>query len=277
MAEAKQAKDWSKVLNISGRILELVPTHGAALSAKKKADRINAQDDLPKTLIALAEDAEDAKRSKMALRYYQWAIEESKEPNEAVLSKIKELKSSIGKSKVKSKTVVFVGPPSSGKTVMLGSFLYFLQRSKESDVQDIDTDDSSAQLRSTLLRNFTLGQFPESTAALAKGSDQQIPEIRINIEPRQTSKTLPSIELTLLDVAGEHFRAFDATKDAKVDPRVQNYLRSDPEDLIFVLVIPASSHGDKREQVDLEMLPHRFWLFPQPKGQYQELRTPFVI
>ena len=36
MAEAKQAKDWSKVLNISGRILELVPTHGAALSAKRK-------------------------------------------------------------------------------------------------------------------------------------------------------------------------------------------------------------------------------------------------
>ena len=266
MAEAKQAKDWSKVLNISGRILELVPTHGAALSAKKKADRINAQDDLPKTLIALAEDAEDAKRSKMALRYYQWAIEESKEPNEAVLSKIKELKSSIGKSKVKSKTVVFVGPPSSGKTVMLGSFLYFLQRSKESDVQDIDTDDSSAQLRSTLLRNFTLGQFPESTAALAKGSDQQIPEIRINIEPRQTSKTLPSIELTLLDVAGEHFRAFDATKDAKVDPRVQNYLRSDPEDLIFVLVIPASSHGDKREQVDLEMLLTDFGFFLSRKG-----------
>ena len=89
-----------------------------------------------------------------------------------------------------------------------------------------------------------MGEFPESTAALAKDSDQQIPEIRINIEPHQTSKTLPAIELTLLDVAGEHFRAFDATKDAKLDPRVQNYLRSDPDDLIFVLVIPANSHGD---------------------------------
>ena len=60
-----------------------------------------------------------------------------------------------------------------------------------------------------------MGEFPESTAALAKDSDQQIPEIRINIEPHQTSKTLPAIELTLLDVAGEHFRAFDATKDCQ--------------------------------------------------------------
>ena len=266
MGEAKEAKNWTEVLNKAGRILGLVPTHKAALSAKKKAERIIAQDDLPKTLIALAEDAEDAKRFKMALRYYQWAIEESNEPNDGALAKIKELKSSIGKSKVKSKTVVFVGPPSSGKTVMLGSFLYFLQTRKESDVQDIDTDNSSAQLRSTLLRNFTLGEFPESTAALAKGSDQQIPEIRIRVEPRQTSKTLPSIELTLLDVAGEHFRAFDATKDGKLDPRVQNYLRSDPEDLIFVLVIPASSHGEKREQVDLEMLLTDFGFFLSRKG-----------
>ncbi len=266
MAAAKESKNWAEVLNKADRILGLVPTHKAALSAKKKAERITAQDDFPKTLIALAEDAEDAKRPKMALRYYQWAFEESREPNDALLKKIEELKSSVRRSKTKSKTVVFVGPPSSGKTVMLGSFLYFLQTRRESDVQDVDTDDSSARLRSMLLRNFTMGEFPESTAALAKDSDQQIPEIRINIEPHQTSKTLPAIELTLLDVAGEHFRAFDATKDAKLDPRVQNYLRSDPDDLIFVLVIPANSHGDSREQVDLEMLLTDFGFFLSRKG-----------
>ena len=227
MAAAKESKNWAEVLNKADRILGLVPTHKAALSAKKKAERITAQDDFPKTLIALAEDAEDAKRPKMALRYYQWAFEESREPNDALLKKIEELKSSVRRSKTKSKTVVFVGPPSSGKTVMLGSFLYFLQTRRESDVQDVDTDDSSARLRSMLLKNYTnkvdengkikvdengkiqiMVEFPESTAPLAKDSGQQIPEIRINIEQYQTSKTLPPIELTLLDVAGEHFRAF---------------------------------------------------------------------
>lgn len=266
MAAAKEVKNWAEVLNKASRILGLVPTHKAALSAKKKAERITAQDDFPKRLMALAEEAEDAKRPKMALRYYQWAIEESREPSDDILKKIQELKSSVRRSKVKSKTVVFVGPPSSGKTVMLGSFLYFLQTRRESDVQDVDTDDSSARLRSKLLRNFTMGEFPESTAALAKDSDQQIPEIRIHVEPHQKSKTLPSIELTLLDVAGEHFRAFDATKDAKLDPRIQNYLRSEPDDLIFVLVIPANSHGDSREQVDLEMLLTDFGFFLSRKG-----------
>jgi|GEM_PF-1658157 len=285
MAAAKESKNWAEILNKADRILYLVPTHKAALSAKKKAERITAQDDFPKTLIALAEDAEDAKRPKMALRYYQWAFEESREPNDALLKKIEELKSSVRRSKTKSKTVVFVGPPSSGKTVMLGSFLYFLQTRRESDVQDVDTDDSSARLRSKLLKNFTnkvdengkiqidengkiqiMVEFPESTAPLAKDSGQQIPEIRINIEQYQTSKTLPPIELTLLDVAGEHFRAFDATKDTKLDPRVQNYLRSDPEDLIFVLVIPANSHGDSREQADLQMLLTDFGFFLSRKG-----------
>ena len=277
MAVAKESKNWADVLNKAGRILGLVPTHKAALSAKKKAERITAQDDFPKTLITLAEDAEDTKRPKMALRYYQWAFEESREPNDALLKKIEELKSSVRRSKTKSKTVVFVGPPSSGKTVMLGSFLYFLQTRRESDVQDVGTDDYSALLRSNLLKNFTnkedekgevriMVKFPDSTAPLEKDSDQQIPEIHINIEPQQTSKTLPTVELTLLDVAGEHFRAFDATRDAKLDPRVQNYLRSDPEDLIFVLVIPANSHGDSREQVDLQMLFTDFGFFLSRKG-----------
>ena len=87
MAAAKESKNWAEVLNKAGRILGLVPTHKAALSAKKKAERITAQDDFPKTLIALAEDAEDAKRPKMALRYYQWAYEESREPNDALLER----------------------------------------------------------------------------------------------------------------------------------------------------------------------------------------------
>ena len=64
MAAAKESKNWAEVLNKAGRILGLVPTHKAALSAKKKAERVTAQDDFPKTLIALAEDAEDAKRQK---------------------------------------------------------------------------------------------------------------------------------------------------------------------------------------------------------------------
>ena len=189
MAAAKESKNWAEVLNKAGRILGLVPTHKAALSAKKKAERITAQDDFPKTLIALAEDAEDAKRPKMALRYYQWAFEESREPNDALLKKIEELKSSVRRSKTKSKTVVFVGPPSSGKTVMLGSFLRFIQTRAETDVEDIDTDAPSASLRSKLLRNFAMGNSRKALRPWRRIQINKFRRFELELNPSKLRKT----------------------------------------------------------------------------------------
>lgn len=262
--------DWKGVLDKANRILALVPTHGTALEAKKKAERVIEKDDFPKKLIALAEEAAFIDRPRMALRYYEWAKEEAREPNPKVNQKIEELRALIQGKKTNAKTVVFVGPPSSGKTVMLGSLLYFLQTRKESDILDIGTDSASSTLRSSLLNHFDMGEFPPSTAALAKGFEHQIPEIRVRVEPHQVSKSLPSIELTLLDVAGEHFRAFDATKDVELDFRVQNYLRSSPEELIFVLVIPANTHGNKKERSDLQMLLTDFGYFLSRNGNIKD-------
>lgn len=265
-----KTEDWSNVLDKANRILNLVPTNKLALDAKRKAERVTKKDDFPKKLIELAEEAEFAKRPKMALRYYEWAKEEARNANELVEEKIVELRAVVSNIKTSSKTVIFVGPPSAGKTVMLGSFLYFLQTRKESDVQDIGTDDASARLRSSLQRDFAMGEFPDSTAALAQGFEHQIPEIRVKVEPDESSKSLRPIELTLLDIAGEHFRAFDATKEKSVDLRVQNYLRSSPEDLIFVFVIPANLHGSKKDQVDLEMLMTDFGLALSTRNNLKE-------
>ncbi len=144
----------------------------------------------------------------------------------------------------KEATVLVVGQPSSGKSVMLGALWRFLNA--HGDVASVSINNSDRDsIREFFERimddKMDTGFFPPGTPPRF---NEPIAEFVVDIEPRETkrgwfrsSRTLPKVRLRLVDIAGEQFSSMGDFQSGEVDPFVSNFLYTDATRLIILFVI----------------------------------------
>lgn len=141
-------------------------------------------------------------------------------------------------------TVLVVGQPSSGKSVMLGALWRFLNSHGQVASVSINNShrDSIREFYDRVMDDkMDSGIFPPGTPPRFY---EPIAEFVVDIEPRKTkggffksSKTLPKVRLRLVDIAGEQFSSMGDFSSGEVDPFVTNFLYTDSSRIIILFVI----------------------------------------
>jgi hypothetical protein len=197
--------------------------------------------------VSWAREMEAEGRLEYALRFLEMAGSmHSLDTTDALLAK--DLKKRIDAAEraggYEEATVLVVGQPSSGKSVMLGALWRFLN--SHGDLASVSINNSHREsIREFYDRvmddKMDSGVFPPGTPPRFY---EPIAEFVVDIEPRKmktswlkASKTLPKVRLRLVDIAGEQFNSMGDFSSGEVDPFVTNFLYTNPNRIMILFVI----------------------------------------
>lgn len=141
-------------------------------------------------------------------------------------------------------TVLVVGQPSSGKSVMLGALWRFLNSHGNVARVSIHNSHRSSikEFYERIMDNkMDSGVFPPGTPPRY---NEPIAEFVVDIEPLvstvgwlKSRRTLPKVRLRLVDIAGEQFSSMGDFTSGDVDPFVTNFLYTVASRIVILFVI----------------------------------------
>ena len=200
-----------------------------------------------KQFVSWAREMEAVGRLEYALRFLEMAGSmHSLDTTDALLAKDLKKRIEVDEKSggYKEATVLVVGQPSSGKSVMLGALWRFLN--SHGDVASVSINnshqDSVQEFYDRVMDDkMDSGVFPPGTPPRFY---EPIAEFVVDIEPRtvkggwfKADKTLPKVRLRLVDIAGEQFNSMGDFSSGEVDPFVTNFLYTNSSKIMILFVI----------------------------------------